>query len=304
MKSRLFSSGLNRSRWAAIGAAVAVSLGAGGIALVHAAVNSSPAVFHALSPVRVFDTRLGTGGVPTAPVGPNATLDVVVAGLNGVPLDATAVVLNVTVVDGTASSFLTVWPTGDPRPLASSLNWIGAAATPNGVTAPIGVGGRVSFYNLTGTVNVLADVTGYYTAAQTPPFTNVVTQSLDGGALPAALTSIASATLTLPDVCPGPDSWSVMVHADGYFLTGGSTAGANSSATIALGVAPTVFTTGTIVNQNFNQPVQWRESYATSFIFTVDSGAQTFYELGSTNHPAGVSAANNNLIAQSVSVSC
>ena len=129
-------------------------------------------------------------------------------------------------------------------------------------------------------------------------------QSLDGGALPAALTSIASATLTLPDVCPGLDSWSVMVHADGYFLTGGSTAGANSSATIALGVAPTVFTTGTIVNQNFNQGVQWRESYATSFIFTVDSGAQTFYELGSTNHPAGVSAANNNLIAQSVSVSC
>ena len=165
MRSHFSGSGLARSRWAAVGAAVAVSLGAGGVALLHAAVDSSSAVFHALSPVRVFDTRDGSGGVPIAPIGPASALDVVVAGVNGVPADATAVVLNVTVVDGTASSFLTVWPTGDPKPLASSLNWTGPAATPNGVTAPVGAGGKVSFYNLTGTVNVLADVTGYYTAA-------------------------------------------------------------------------------------------------------------------------------------------
>ena len=309
MSSRIVGSGLNRSGWAAVGAAVAVSVGAGGGALIHAAVNSSSAVFHALSPVRVFDTRVGSGGVPSAPVGPDSTLDVVVAGVNGVPTDATAVVLNVTVVDGTAPSFLTVWPTGEPKPLASSLNWTGPAATPNGVTAPIGAGGKISFYNLTGTVHVLADVTGYYTAAQTaatPTFTSVVAQTVGAGPLvgfnPPG--SIASVSLRLPDVCPGPDSWSVIVSADGTFRTGGDSGQFPGNATIGLGLSPTSITSGTAVTQNFDSAETWNESYSTSFIFTVDSGSRTFYELGNYSHLSGVSAEQNNLYAHSVAVEC
>jgi hypothetical protein len=303
----LFKSGSMRSRWAAIGAAVAVSMGAGGVAFVHAAVSSNPAVFHALSPVRVFDTREGTGGVPLAPLGPGATIDVQMTGVNGVPSNATAVVLNVTIVDGTAPSFLTVWPTGEIRPEASSMNWTGPAATPNGVTAPIGAGGKVSFYNLAGTVNVLADVAGYYTAADQPPFTQVVAQSVGSPGLPAVLGQIASVAITLPDVCPGADNWSVLVQADGYFLTGGGSGGTQRSATVALGLDATTLTTGTVQNQNFNANLtgQYREGYSTAFLFTsVDSGTRTFLELGVTDHPSGVSAAQNNLIAQSISVSC
>ena len=48
---------------------------------------------------------------------------------NGIPAGAKAVSLNVTVVGGTTSSYLTVWPTGDARPTASSLNWTGPDAT-------------------------------------------------------------------------------------------------------------------------------------------------------------------------------
>jgi hypothetical protein len=299
----MFRSEFSRSRWAAIGAAVAVSIGAGGFFVAHAAVSSNPAVFHALSPVRVFDTRNGTGGVPVAPLLPGGTLDVQMTGVNGVPANATAVVLNVTVDNGTASSFLTVWPTGDPRPLASSLNWTSPAAQPNGVTAPIGAGGKVSFFNDVGTVNVLADVSGYYTAADQPPFTQVIAQTNNSAALPAALGAIANVAITLPDVCPGADSWNVLVHADGYFLTGGATVGVDS-ATVALGLDATNFTSGSVVNQNFESSTQWRESYSTEFMFTVDSGTQTFFELGSTDLANGVSAAQNNLIAQSVSVTC
>ena len=299
----MFGSGVSRSRWAAIGAAVAVSLGAGGLAVVNAAVSSDPAVFHALSPVRVFDTRNGTGGVPVAALLPGGSIDVQITGVNGVPANATAVVLNVTVDNGSAASFLTVWPTGDPRPLASSLNWTGPAAQPNGVIAPIGAGGKVSFYNDAGTVNVLADVSGYYTAANQPPFTQVIAQTTGSPVLPAATGQIAAVAVTLPDVCPGVDSWNVLVQADGYFLTGGATVGVDS-ATVALGLDATTFVPGSVVNQNFDAGGQWRESYSTAFMFTVDSGTQTFFELGSTDLANGVSAANNNLIAQSVSVTC
>jgi hypothetical protein len=281
-------------------------MGAGGVAFVHAAVSSNPAVFHALSPVRVFDTRTGAGGVAVTPLGPNSVLDVQMTGVNGVPSNATAVVLNVTVVDGTGPSFLTVWPTGDSMPLASSLNWTGPEATPNGVTAPIGAGGKVSFYNQSGHVNVLADVSGYYTAADQPPFTHVAAQTVNDPALPASLGQIASVSLTLPDACPGTDSWRVLVQADGYYLTGGGSGGTQRSATVALGLDPATFTNGTVQNQNFDAdlPGQFREAYSTSFLFTVDSGTRTFYELGSTNHPSGITAAQNNLMAESVSVSC
>jgi len=49
-----------RSRWAAVGAAVAVTLGAGGLYTSFAA--TAPSNFIAVSPVRVLDTRLGGFG--------------------------------------------------------------------------------------------------------------------------------------------------------------------------------------------------------------------------------------------------
>lgn len=301
----MFRSGIARSRWAAIGAAVAVSLGAGGLLVAQAAGSSNPAAFHALSPVRVFDTRDGSGGVPLAPVGPDSSIDVQMTGVNGVPENATAVQLNVTVVNGTTPSFLTVWPTGVTRPVASSLNWVDGVARPNAVTATIGTDGKVSFYNAFGTVDVLADLVGYYTAVDQPPFTAVVAQSVSSPALPSALGQIASVDLTLPDVCPGvADQWQVMVQADGYFLTGNAATANLQSATVALSLVPDNFENGTVLNQNFNFAGQYREAYSTQYVFTVDAGTTTFYEVGVTDHPNGVSAAQNSLIAESVAVTC
>src|SRR5207237_22129 len=75
-----------------------------------------------LTPARILDTRDGTGGF-SSPLGPGGSLDLTVTGVGGVPASGvTAVVLNVTVTDTSAPSFLTVWPTGQPRPLASNLN--------------------------------------------------------------------------------------------------------------------------------------------------------------------------------------
>jgi hypothetical protein len=52
--------GLWRTRWAAIGASIAVVLGAGGL-LSASASESAPSSFISVTPVRVVDTRIGLG---------------------------------------------------------------------------------------------------------------------------------------------------------------------------------------------------------------------------------------------------
>jgi hypothetical protein len=120
------------------------------------------ASYFPLVPGRVLDTRVGNGA-PVAPLGSDSSLDLQVTGRGGVPASGvSAVVLNVTVTDTTGSSFLTVWPTGVSRPVASNLNWTAGETVPNLVVVQVGAGGKVSLYNLAGTTNVVADVVGYY----------------------------------------------------------------------------------------------------------------------------------------------
>ncbi len=119
--------------------------------------------FHSLTPARVLDSRPATEVGPySTPWGPGTTRDVAVGGVAGVPADATAVVLNVTVADTTGSSFLTVWPKGQTKPTASSLNWTAGEVIPNAVTVELGTSGDVSVFNPGGNVDVIIDVAGYY----------------------------------------------------------------------------------------------------------------------------------------------
>jgi hypothetical protein len=121
-----------------------------------------------LGPVRVLDTRNGTGA-PQAPVGPGATITLQVDGVAGVPATGvTAVVLNVTATNPTAASYITVWPDGSTRPLASNLNVTAGETIPNLVVVPVGPDGDVDFYNNTGSLNLIADLAGYYTAGGAP----------------------------------------------------------------------------------------------------------------------------------------
>lgn len=152
-------------RAAAMTAALGLAVAAAGVAGAHfatAADGSAASVASTLvplSPVRVLDTRSGLGGSTLTEGG---VLTLPIAGMAGVDAAATAVQLNVTVTNGTASSYLTVWPSGLERPTASSLNWADGAAHPNAVTATIGADGAIAFYNFAGAVDVIADVSGYY----------------------------------------------------------------------------------------------------------------------------------------------
>ena len=106
---------------------------------------------------RILDTRYGLGA-SKARVGPGT----VTLAVPGLPAGTTAVALNVTVTRPTAASYLTVYPTGKPRPTASNLNFVKGQTIANMVIVPVGTGGRISFYNNAGTVDILADLAGYY----------------------------------------------------------------------------------------------------------------------------------------------
>ena len=120
--------------------------------------------YNPLTPSRILDTRFGTGA-PVATVGPDATLDLQVTGRGGVPSSGvSAVVLNVTAVEPSTTGYLTAFPAGEPRPLASNLNFAPGQTVPNLVVVKLGAGGKVSLYNPVGTVHVIADVAGWYDA--------------------------------------------------------------------------------------------------------------------------------------------
>lgn len=157
-----------RTRWAAIGAAVAITLGAGGIGLVDAArTTGSRDVYTAIAPCRVADTRpdYRIGGRST-PLGPADVHTIKVTGSSGqcanIPTDITAVALNITALQASQRTHLTVWPAG-PLPNSSSLNPApGEPPTPNAVTTKIHTDGTFRIYNNSGTVHVIVDVVGYY----------------------------------------------------------------------------------------------------------------------------------------------
>jgi len=124
-------------------------------------------------PVRLLDTRNGTGVSKAGAVAGKSTVKLKVAGAGTtgdvIPSGITAVVMNVTVVSPTKNGLLTVYPdessngNGETVPGTSNLNFAANQTVPNLVTVPVGPNGVVDFYNgSAGSTQVLADVVGYY----------------------------------------------------------------------------------------------------------------------------------------------
>jgi Excalibur calcium-binding domain len=95
-----------------------------------------------------------------------------VAGRGGVPTSGvSAVVLNVTVASPTAEGFVQVSPTPVSKGAFSNLNPEPGRTIANLVVVPLGTGGQVDLYthlNTAGTLDLLADVVGYFTDATAP----------------------------------------------------------------------------------------------------------------------------------------
>jgi len=116
--------------------------------------------FNGLTPTRVLDTRFGPG--PVGAVGAGRSLDLQLAGVAGVPAGATSVVVNITSTDTSAGSYVTAWPAGKARPVASNLNPRPGRAVPNLATVKLGRTGAISLFNAAGSLNLVVDLVGYY----------------------------------------------------------------------------------------------------------------------------------------------
>jgi len=133
------------------------------------AASATAGRFIGAGPARILDTRQGIGA-PAGQTAAGSTVELTVAGHGGVPLTGvSAVILNVTTTNAGAAGYVTAWPTGQPQPLASSVNIERAGQTiPNLAVVPIGTGGKVSLYTFS-SMDLIADVFGYFTDASAPP---------------------------------------------------------------------------------------------------------------------------------------
>src|SRR5208283_1559646 len=118
-----------------------------GTVSVIAGANSEPLQFVPLTPCRVADTRNPNGPFGGPPVGGGTTRDFTIpASACGVPSNAAAYSLNVTVVPQGFLGYLTVWPAGEDQPVVSTLNSYDGRVKADAAIVPAGAGGAISIF--------------------------------------------------------------------------------------------------------------------------------------------------------------
>ncbi len=132
--------------------------------LVAAAVPAGASKYVAVPPLRVADTRLGTGFSNIS----SDTIRVGIIGRAGVPSNATAAVLNVTIAGSSAWSYVTVYPGATGLPNTSSLNADSAGRViANMVHVKIGTDGAVNIYR-SASMGLVVDLVGVYVPVTAP----------------------------------------------------------------------------------------------------------------------------------------
>jgi hypothetical protein len=126
-------------------------------------------LYYPFPPLRAYDSRFisTANGDLHEPLGPGQTRLVNVWGASVGSFDE-GVALNVTAVNPTRSGFLTVYPTGSPRPNTSNVNFVAGQTVANRVVMPIGTDGHVSIYNSSGSVDIVVDVNGSFSGFGAP----------------------------------------------------------------------------------------------------------------------------------------
>ena len=114
--------------------------------------------FSPATPCRLVDTRQ-TGGAIQG--GSSRDFPIQQEGGCNIPATAAAYSLNVTVVPHGQLGYLTIWPTGEGRPVVSTLNSADGRVKANAAIVPAGTSGDVSVF-VTDTTNVILDIDGYF----------------------------------------------------------------------------------------------------------------------------------------------
>lgn len=117
------------------------------------------ASYFTLEPCRLTDSRFGE------PLRHGMALDLRLSGSCGVPPEASAVSVNVTVVSPSAGGHLEVHPRGEPPALSSIINFNAGRTRANNAIVPLGVDGEVVVTPTMaseGTLDLVIDVSGYF----------------------------------------------------------------------------------------------------------------------------------------------
>ena len=144
----------------------------GATATAEVEVDTLGSAYAAVTPTRILDTRSGIGAAK-GKVGAKSLIKLKVEGAGPVPSSGvTAVVLNLTVVATTGAGFITAYPSGNGTsvPDVSSLNYTADKTVANLITVPVGSDGYVYLANSgppAGPVDLIADVSGYYSRSAT-----------------------------------------------------------------------------------------------------------------------------------------
>jgi hypothetical protein len=150
-------------------------------AVTHAEANGT--LFVAVHPFRVADTRpnsgqygagqtLTSGRTLVVPLGGTGNCDTTGPFIDCVPYDATAVVVNITVINPTQNGWVEAYADGQPPPSppTSTVNFLAGQTIANEATITLAqtvegnsvIEGKLDILNYTGTVDVTVDVQGYY----------------------------------------------------------------------------------------------------------------------------------------------
>lgn len=135
---------------------------------------TAPSAFVPVTPVRLMDTRSQyLIGPVTGPVAANASIMLPIDGNTTASLPSsgiTAAAVSVTVTDQTEGGHLTVYPAGASVPVTSAVNFTAAGDVTNNAIIPVGANGDIAIDNASsGTIQIIVDLTGYFTTTLTTP---------------------------------------------------------------------------------------------------------------------------------------
>ncbi|HYC88414.1 MAG TPA: PQQ-dependent sugar dehydrogenase [Thermoanaerobaculia bacterium] len=113
--------------------------------------------FFVVTPCRLVDTRGGTALS-------DGTRTFTLTGACNIPITASALAINLTVISPTANGFLTLYPAGWPRPSTSSVNVRNGRTRANNAVVAVGTNGQVTVHTSLpgGTAHLAIDVVGYF----------------------------------------------------------------------------------------------------------------------------------------------
>lgn len=122
------------------------------VVALRAGFAAAGAVYYLPVPVRLLDTR------ESAPIAGGTSITLPVGGAGGIPADARGVLGNITAIQAVADGFLTLYPTGEPRPLASSNNYAAGA-----IVNTLAMSRLSTTTGATGRMQIFANVTTHVT---------------------------------------------------------------------------------------------------------------------------------------------